>query len=77
MGRRAGLRGSAKINMRGDARRKPVYLHANIKENKSCFVLFEYFPSFYLLIHLGHSALHIAAKNGHPEYVKKLLQVSR
>lgn len=30
--------GSAKINMRGDARRKPVYLHANKKENKSCFV---------------------------------------
>lgn len=27
------------------------------------------------LIHLGHSALHLAAKNSHHECIRKLLQV--
>lgn len=43
-----------------------------IRDFKCAVVFFQFFFS---LIHLGHSALHLAAKNSHHECVKKLLQV--
>ena len=47
------------------------------------FVMEEFIPVLgvteylicFVFVHLGHSALHLAAKNSHPDCIKRLLQV--